>query len=239
MMKRHKFLISIAISILVSNAYAGNLPKALAFSDGEQFHLHLSKINFNRIYVRGEKIVKISLPQNTFVVDKSDINDVESVEDSIYLKPIYDAPLTVFFTTDKNHHFSITANADTSDGSTYELVMKHPTTKTFVSKTVEDVVLSEDILSELKEGVIPQGFKEEKAKKSAFRIKKLVHVLCDKQFKSSDKTAYVCRLENKGNTEVALNTSFFNQQNADVLELSQNTLKPSQIAYFYGVYNND
>ncbi len=237
-MQKNKCLLSIAISILGLNVYAGNLPKALSFSDGEQFHLALSKINFNRIYVEGEKIVKISLPQNTFVVDKSDINDVDSPEDSIYLKPIYDAPLTVFFTTDKNHHFSITASADTSDGSTYKLVMKRPTTKTFISKAVEDVVLSEDILSELKEGIIPQGFKEEKSRRSSFRIKKSVRVLCDKQFKSSDKTAYVCRLENKGDTEVALNTSFFNQQNADVLELSQNTLKPSEIAYFYGLYNN-
>ena len=229
----------IMLSILISNAYAGDLPKALSYADGEQFHLALSKINYNRIYVEGEKIVKVSLPQNTFVVDKSDINDTESREGSIYLKPLYDAPLTVFFTTDKDHHFSITANADTSDGKTYKLVMRNLKTKTFVSTKVEDVVLSEDVISELKEGVIPKDYRQEKTKPRAFYVKKSIRVLCDKQFKSTDKTAFICRLENKGRDEVALKPSYFNQQNADFLELSTETLKPKQIAYLYGLYNND
>lgn len=227
------------LSIFISNVYAGDLPKALSYADGEQFRLALSKINYNRIYVEGEKIVKVSLPQNTFVVDKSDINDMDSREGSIYLKPLYDAPLTVFFTTDKDHHFSITAHADASDGKTYKLVMRNPMKKTFVSTKVEDVVLSEDVISELKEGMIPKDYRQEKTKSRPFYVKKSLRVLCDKQFKSTDKTAYVCRLENKGHDAIALKPSLFNQQNADFLELSTETLKPKQIAYLYGLYNND
>ncbi|PJD93808.1 MAG: type-F conjugative transfer system secretin TraK [Legionella sp.] len=239
-MKKSKNIpLLIGISLLVFNTYAGDLPKVLSYADGEQFHLALSKINFNRIYVEGEKIVKISLPQNTFVVDKSDINDTQSREGSIYLKPLYDVPLTVFFTTDKDHHFSITANADASDGKTYKLMMRNLKTKIFVSTKAEDVVLSEDVISDLKEGVIPHDYINEKIKPRAFYVKKNVRVFCDKQFKSTDKTAYVCRLENKGRDEIALKTSLFNQQNADFLELSTETLKPKQIAYLYGLYNND
>ena len=225
--------------LLTTSVLAGIPPKPFSFEDGEQFNLPLSKSNFNRIYVEGEKIVQLSLPENTFVVDKSDMNDTQSNEGSVYLKPLYEAPLTVYFTTDKNHHFSITVHADESDGKTMKFVMRNNVQKHFIAPKISDVVLAEDVISTLKQGLLPENFKQEKVPNKSFYVKKDIKVVFEKSYKSSDKTAYICRLENKSTHPITLKTSLFNHKNAEYLELSDETLAPKQIAYLYGLYSND
>ena len=109
-------------SLLCSGmATAGSIPSVISFEEGEQFNLSLSSINFNRVFVEGEKIIKLSYPERAFTVDKSEMDDPNSIEGSIYLKPAFDVPITLFLTTDKGHHFSLTITPNEAVGKTLKL----------------------------------------------------------------------------------------------------------------------
>ena len=72
-------------SLLVSSiVLAGTIPPVMQFEEGEQFNLSLSHINFNRVFVEGERITKLRYPMGTFVVDKSEFNNSDASDGSVY-----------------------------------------------------------------------------------------------------------------------------------------------------------
>ncbi|MFO8821509.1 type-F conjugative transfer system secretin TraK, partial [Legionella pneumophila serogroup 1] len=65
--KKNILLISCLCSGIVC---ASTAPSVIAFEEGEQFNLTLSSINFNRVFVEGESITKLSYPEHAITVDK-------------------------------------------------------------------------------------------------------------------------------------------------------------------------
>jgi conjugal transfer pilus assembly protein TraK len=217
---------------------AGSVPSVIAFEEGEQFNLTLSNTNFNRIFVEGEKIVKLSYTEHAFVVDKSEMNDPVSSEGSIYLKPNLDIPVTLFLTTDKGHHFSLTVSSNEAVGKTLKMVTKPQSKLHFAKQDVSDLTVNETVLSAMKAGKTPHDFRVIMTQPKPFYIKKDIKVVLKKQFEGESSTGYVYQLENTSKQELALNTALFSHPKALSLSLSEERLAPKQVAYLYGLYSN-
>lgn len=220
-------------------ATAGSIPSVIGFEEGEQFNLSLSSINFNRIFVEGEKIIKLSYPERAFTVDKSEMNDPASSEGSIYLKPAFDVPITLFLTTDKGHHFSLTVSPNEAVGKTLKLVAKPQSKLHFVKQDVSDVNQNEDVMAAIKAGQIPKDFHAKPTLPRPFYIKKNIKVVLQKQYQGESVTGYVYRLENTSKHEIALTTELFSHPKALSLSLSEEHLAPKKVAYLYGLYSNE
>lgn len=227
------------LCILVSQiAPAGTAPALITFQEGEQFSVSLSRLNYNRIFVEGEKIIRAAYPEGTLIMDKSDMQNPESAEESAYLKPRFDEPITIFFTTDKNHHFSLTVKSDESAGKTVRLIARREASK-YVTKSVHNVSDVEDAIAKMQSGEIPNDFSVARVISRPFYVKRAIKVSLEKRYENERLTGYVYRLENTGANEVELSTSLFDKRHAESLALSEDTLAPKQVAYLYGIYNHE
>lgn len=215
---------------------AGIAPSIIPFKEGEQFRLSLSRINFNRIFVQGESITKLSYPKPALTVDKSELGNAS--DGSVYLKPNLDVPITVFITTNKGHHLSLTLSPDDSFGKTLQLVSRTQTNVRYVKSDTRDVTEVEAAMSAMKIGDMPKDFKAKPVTPRPFYLKKDIKVTLEKQYQGSNLTGYVYRLENKSNHGINLNTDLFAHRDAQSLSLSKERLLPKEVAYLYGLYSN-
>lgn len=229
---------AVLLSFLCSGlTFAGAPPSVISFEEGEQFKLALSSVNFNRLYVEGEAIIKLSYPEHAFTVDKSKIDNPAVTDGSVYIKPNFEVPITLFLTTDKGHHVSLTLTPDESSGKTLRLVAKAQTQLKYV-KPNTDVSEVDEAMAALRAGETPKDFKVERVRSSPFYIKKDIKVTLEKQYQGQGLTGYVYRLENKSNHEIALATNLFSHKNAQSLALSDEELPPKKVAYLYGLFSN-
>lgn len=234
-----RYFIGLFISAFFSSVgFAGKPPALITFEDGEQFSLALSGLNFNRVYVEGEKIIKTSYPKGAFIVDLSEKDNPSLKESSVYLKPMFEAPLTIYFTTDKDHHFSLTVQSDDSSGKTVRMSARNNASK-YVSHAVHDVSDVEAAMQAMQNGEAPKDFTLKPVLSRPFYVKKDILVKLLKRYEGERLTGYVYQLENKASHPVELTTNVFDKRNAESLNLSEDELQPAQVAYLYGLYRNE
>ncbi|MBA2649599.1 MAG: type-F conjugative transfer system secretin TraK [Legionella sp.] len=219
-------------------ACAGAIPSVIAFEEGEQFNMTLSNINFNRLFIEGEAIIKLSYPQGSITVDQSEKDQPDIQEKSVYIKPNFQTPITLFVTTDKGHHVSLTLTPVESPGKTLRLMAKNQTKLKYVKSDNPEQTQLDEAIASMRAGEIPKDFKALGVIHSPFYIKKDIKVTLQKQYQGSGLTGYVYSLENTSKHDIALSTSLFSHPNAQSLALSQDTLLPKKVAYLYGVYSN-
>lgn len=233
-----KINLMLSMMLLGTFSFAGQIPVVIPFIEGEQLNVSLSRVNFNRVFVEGEKIVQVSYPQGGFDVDKSETSVPDLKEGSVYIKPMFDAELTVFFATDMGHHFSMTVKADDAFGKTLRLLSKNQKTLEYVKAPATEVTAIEEVMQAMIAGEIPRDFKNERVVPRSFYVKKDLKLSVEKLYRGENLTGYVYRIENKANHDVALTTALFANQKAESLSLSTDKLGIGQVAYLYGLYSN-
>jgi len=222
-------------TVLMNAATAGSPLVTYKFEEGEQFNLALSSLNFNRIDVEGERIVKISFPEQAFIVELSK-EEQGDVDGAVVLKPLAHIPLTVYFTTNRNHHFSATVTPSEDLGKTIRFVSKQLKGFEFVESKAQEKYQASDVMSAMMEGLLPPGYREVSIKPDSFRLRKHLKVTLLKQYQGSDSAGYVYRVENQSNQNIELTPSLFENPKLMTMELSERVLQPGQAAYFYGIY---
>ena len=190
------------------------------------------------MFVEGERIIRVSYPEGTLIIDKSDLSNPASLEESIYLKPRFDEPLTLFLTTDKKHHVSLTVNADDSTGKTVRLVARQETAK-FTTNHIRNASQVETIMAHLQAGEMPDGFKPARLIARSFYVKRAIKVSLVKQYERAQLTAVVYRLDNTSSRPIGVSTRLFDRRHAESLSLSEDTVAPKQSAYLYGLYRHE
>lgn len=222
-----------------SLAFSGTPPAVIAFEEGERFDFTLSSINYNRVYVEGETIIKLSYPQGSISLDESEKERSDIEEKSVYIKPNFEVPVTLFVTTDKGHHFSLTLTPDETYGKTLRLIPKNQTRVAYVTPHVTEPSEHEAIMAAMKEGLNPKDFNAIPTVPRPFYVKKDLKVTLVKQYKGADLAGYVYKIENTSNHEIALSTDLFSHRKAQSLALSEEQLAPKKVAYLYGLYRNE
>ena len=227
------------LGLMVSQAlFAIDAPKAIAFEEGAHIEMSLSSMNYNRIFVEGETITDLRYTQGAFLVEKGDPQNTDSIEDSVYLKPLLNTPFTIFFTTDKKHHVSLTVKPDVSVGKTIRLVLKHQSTLRYVKRESDESQI-DLAMAAMKAGESPKDYREERVIPRPFYVRKDIKVSLEKHYQGPELSGYVYRIENKSNHEIALSTALFSHKRAESLSLSDDSLKPKKIAYLYGLYRHE
>lgn len=219
-------------------AISGDIPAVISFEEGEQFNVSLSNINFNRVFVEGETIIKLSYPEHALTVDKSEISNLKSTEGSVYIKPNFETPITLFLTTDKGHHVSLTLSPVESFGKTFRLIARTQTQLKYVKPSAQSLSEVDEAMAAMKAGESPKDFNVKRVLPSPFYIKKDIKVTLEKEYQGTRLTGYVYRLENKSKHEITLTTDLFSHKFAQSLSLSEEQLLPKKVAYLYGLYTN-
>lgn len=222
------------LSLFLAKAEAS----ALKFEEGADFTVSLSNMNFNRIVVEGESIVKVGFPEGAFIIEKT-MEDEELMDGSVSLKPVAHIPLTVFFTTDRNHHFSMTVKPQESQGTTIKLVSQGLKGYEYAAHKEESRYHVNDILSAMMEGKKPEGYKEVRIMPSTFQFQKHLKMTLLKQYQGLGQSGYVYRVENHSKEPIELNPALFENTKLVSMEVSSNTLMPKQSGYFYGIYKDN
>ena len=106
------------------SVFAGTPPVIIHFNNGELFSVSLSKFNYNRIDVAGEKITHVRYTAGNFLVDQSDLNNPD--DGAVYIKPLTDIAMTVFITTQAKHHFSMSVTPNQGIGKTMHFIFNYP-----------------------------------------------------------------------------------------------------------------
>ncbi|CAM2764471.1 TPA: type-F conjugative transfer system secretin TraK [Legionella pneumophila] len=222
-------------SVFATSLHAGNTAATLKFEEGERFTLSLSSLNFNRIDVEGERIVKVSFPEHSFIVEQSKESE-NDLDGAVVLKPLAHIPLTVYFTTNLNHHFSATVSPTEDLGKTIKLVSKKLKGFDYAKVQEQSQYQQSDLMTALMEGTTPSGFQEVGIKPATFRLNKQLKVTLVKQYRGKESSGYVYRIENQSSKPMELTPTLFEHSKLITMELSEKMLQPSQTAYFYGIY---
>ncbi|HAT7956493.1 TPA: type-F conjugative transfer system secretin TraK [Legionella pneumophila] len=222
-------------SVFATSLHAGHTAATLKFEEGERFTLSLSSLNFNRIDVEGERIVKVSFPEHSFIIEQSKESEDDS-DGAVVLKPIAHIPLTVYFTTNLNHHFSVTVTPTEDLGQTIKLVSKKLKGFEYAKAHEQSQYQQSDLMSALMEGTTPSGFQEVGIKPTTFLLHKQLKVTLVKQVRGKESSGYVYRIENQSQKPMELTPSLFEHPKLMTMELSEKMLQPGQTAYFYGIY---
>ncbi len=207
----------------------------IKFEEGGRYEFSLSSLNFNRIHVEGERIVTVSFPERSFIVEQNS-QEVDDEDDAVVLKPLAHIPLTVYFTTNLNHHFSATITPSEDLGQTIQFVSKKLKGFDYAKDKEQKEYQISDVMTALMEGAVPSGYQEVAVKGGSFYLHKNLKLTLLKQYKGSESSGYVYRIENQSKENIELTPSLFEKTTLQSMELSQKVLMPRQSAYFYGIY---
>lgn len=222
-------------TLLSTTVYAGNTASTFKFEEGERFTLSLSSLNFNRIDVEGERITKVSFPEHSFIVEQSkEVQD--DLDGAVVLKPLAHIPLTVFFTTNRNNHFSVTISPSEDLGKTINFVSKKLKGFDYAQAKEKGQYQTSDLMTSLIEGAAPDGYQEITIKPTTFTLHKHLKVTLTKQYQGQGTSGYVYRIENQSKNAMELTPALFEHPKLVTMELSEKVLQPKQSAYFYGIY---
>lgn len=103
---------------LVSTLAMGANP--IPVNNNSDIALTLSQGNYNRIVVKDDKIMEAYFPPNSMAIKRDEFDG------SVYVMLSAQNPFTLFLTTEKGAHFSVTLSGEESLGKTIELVPSIP-----------------------------------------------------------------------------------------------------------------
>jgi conjugal transfer pilus assembly protein TraK len=230
-----KWCFVLFLSLILSASYAANMLQPLKFEEGERLSLTLSSLNFNRIEVAGERIIKVSFPEHSFIVEQNK-EEQDDLDGAVVLKPLAHIPLTVYFVTSAAHHFSVTITPVDDLGKTIQLVSKKLKGFDYVKSQEQSQYQSSDLLTTLMEGQTPAGFQELAIKTTPFYLQNHLKVTLVKHYQGKDQSGYVYLVENQSKNRIALTPRLFEHPKLISMDLSKKLLLPKQTAYFYGIY---
>jgi len=235
-----KVVCALLISLSVVSATAGIKPSVTRFEEGESFDVALSKFNYNRVFVVGESISRVRIPEGTFIIDKSEGEEGASAHTgSVYLKPLFDTEVTAYFTTSLGHHFSLRVSPDESAGKTLEMVSIKPQRikRQLRPKKVSrhDVRLKALMRAMMGQGRIKGFVRKTHLHEKPFAFKKGLELMLRERYQGQDLTGYIYRIHNTSKEAISLSNKVFANPQALSLALSTQVIKPGEYSWLYSI----
>lgn len=221
MINKLKVIFLIGLPLL---ACAGIKPEKINFENGEIFKLNLSKYDFNRLYVMGEKVTKARFSQGAFHVDTSGLDDEED-DGAVYIKPALHRVSTMYVNTNKGHNFAIEAIQDESPGKSINFVFNAkqvPIKKLIKSKQ------SYDVLHEVHIDKTPAGYKKVYGHTSKTLLTRFLRADLISHYQSKYSDVYKYQIENISNTEQTIPFGAIKTPEVTRFFIEKTQLKPHQ-----------
>lgn len=228
--------LSIVLALLTTVAMGAN---SISVKDNSDVALTLSQSNYNRLVVKNDKIMEAVFPPNAMAIKR------DEQDGSVYLMLAATNPFTLFLTTEKGRHFSVTLNSEESLGKTIELVPSQPvvaasqanTTKT-KSKTITQKAVPEAILAMLTHMEQQKPFADVDVKRQfgkAERWSKGLTLLPRESWDGKLLKGETIELYNGGKEPLELSQEWFVKEGTLAIKFSKPSIKPGERAMLYRV----
>lgn len=212
--------------------YLGCVPFAeaqtrLNVEENETIELTLSRTDFNRLFVEGDKITTLRFPEGNLSVE----NDKDG---SVYLDVKDDKPFTLFVTTQRGSHFSATIKADDMTGQTIGLIASNSnsaklkrTVMPMATKTSPENELVA-LVSSVEKEEQKTGFKAQRPNLKSVQIKpnltsKLIYTLSNAQ-----KMGQKFEIKNTGRKPVSFEDKWFKDKDTKALLVKDRVVYPNE-----------
>jgi type-F conjugative transfer system secretin TraK len=188
-------LTKVILMIVPIVVFAGNKPEKINFENGETFKVNLSRFDYNRVIVHGEKIIKARYAKGSYQVDTSEVEDDED-DGAVYLKPVMNRVSTMYISTNKGHTFGIEGVQDDIPGRSFDFSFK----KTFIEKPIKTTnTIKRDILHDARVGVTPVGFKKIDDYVSITNLNRYLKASLINHYVNGNKEVYKYQITNNSN----------------------------------------
>ncbi|ARB92956.1 MULTISPECIES: type-F conjugative transfer system secretin TraK [Legionella] len=229
---------SLGIALVLASMMA-QASSSIPVKNNSDIALTLSQSNYNRIVVKNDKIMEAVFPPNSMAV-KRDEHD-----GSVYVLLAAQNPFTLFVTTEKGIHFSVTLNGEESLGKTIELVPQH----SIVAKTTKPQLTNKNITNSkdaVPEAILAMLTHMEQQKPfadvkvvrqfgKAQRWAKGLTLLPKESWDSKLLKGEVIELYNGGKEPLELNQEWFAKKGTLAVKYSKPILKSGERAMLYRV----
>lgn len=232
---RNRLVIALLSLALAKLTFATQI---ISVKNNAEFALSLSQSNYNRLVVKGDKIVEAVFPEGAMGVKR------DEQDGSVYIMLTSQNPFTLFVTTEAGRHFSVTMNGEESLGKTVELVpttavVKAPSQpqlfkadQTVANAGDEQTLAS--LINHMETNKPLSGFTVKK-KRLVERWQKEFTLIHKQTWQGNQLAGEIVELYNGGHKPLILDEAWFNQDTTRALKLSQKQLLPKQTAYLYRV----
>lgn len=222
------------------------------FQDNTDVTAILSKSNFNRLVVKGDKITKAYYPQGFLEIQGLNQGDskraveeveVEEPDGSLYVMVTHDAPFTLFITTLSGHHFSATIESEESLGKTIEFI---PKSAPPVQKTASVAVTQKpqkppyadaiaNLMTQMVKGDNPKGYESKRHFGHVIKLQNNLKLIPKRTFTGIELIGEVLELYNPAKYPTDIREDWFADKDVKAVSLSTQTLLPHQSAFVYRV----
>lgn len=229
-----------SLLVLLSISSTAQSQTTFSVKDNSDVALSLSRENYNRLVVRGDKIVEAVFPETAMAVKR------DEQDGSVYVMLTASTnPFTLFLTTESGHHFSATITGEEGLGKTVELIA--PKTSIALNaqttKAMNPLPLTQDphqqamleLIAHMERGEKMPGMNVRHPFGQAERMGGGLSLI-PKEIWEGD-GVQVARLEvyNGGSQSLNLLPEWFEDKNVTAMKLSQPILKPHETGMLYRV----
>lgn len=206
---------------------------ALPIENNGNVELSLSETNYNRILIQNDKILDNYFPDGRMLIQHDDSDG------GIYVMPVTSEPFTLFLTTEKGRHLSVTISGEPSLGKSIVLAAKGveprpslPTPETLPLKKDTPLV---SLIEQMATNTPSDDYKVKPLPQKIERMGNGLILIPQKYWEGKSFLGDVTEIINHSSKTQQLTYQEFESKGIDALKLSKLTLAPNEKAYLYRV----
>jgi conjugal transfer pilus assembly protein TraK len=231
-----KFILSVLLTLLTCCSMAQT---TLSVRDNSDVALNLSLSNYNRIFMKNDKILDFTFPENAMVIKR------DKGDGSVYVMVAQTTPFTLFLTTESGHHFSAMVSVEEGLGKTIELVAptlaSKPTPPNVASNTRPKITQDAhqnamlELINHMERKEPMPGMAVSHPFGRVERMGAGLSLVPKEIWTGEGVEATRLEVYNGSNKELNLLPEWFEAKNVTAMKLSQPILKPHETAILYRV----
>jgi len=227
-MNKYKTL-SVALMVMLSQQTLAATVKT--FKNNAELSVELSNTNQNRLMVSNDKIIKAAFPDGalTYQYDETD--------GSMYVHPEISAPFTLFLSTKKGQHLSLTVNSVDSLGKTIAFKqyrpqpIKRPTS--IVKKEAPYKKEALEMVKYMEQGIKMPGASVSHVRYQAGQFKNGLRLIKREIWQDGAYKGEVFDVYNNSKRRIKLDPIWFAEKLVKAIKLSKMTLAPKDKTNLY------
>jgi len=229
-MNKYKAL-SVALMVMLSQQTLAATVKT--FQNNAELTVELSNTNQNRLMVSNDKIIKAAFPDGalTYQYDETD--------GSMYVHPEISAPFTLFLSTKKGQHLSLTVNSVDSLGKTIAFKQYQPQSiKRPTSVVKKEAPFKKEVLEMVKymeQGVKMPGAKVSHVRLHAGQLKNGLRLIKREIWQDGAYKGEAFDVYNNSKKSITIDPSWFAGHSVKAIKLSKMTLAPKDKTALYRI----
>lgn len=228
-MYKCRFLFGILLTALSFHAQALVIK---TFRNNDELSIELSATNQNRLMVSHDRILKAAFPDGavTYQYDETD--------GSMYVHPDILSPFTLFLTTKKGRHLSLTVNPADTLGKTIAFQSYQPVIKPKHKKITQEAPFKKEALEMVKymeQDIKMPGVKISRIRKRFVNLKNGLNLIKKETWEGRELKGELIEIYNRSKQEIKINPAWFADKNVKAMKLSQDVLPPRQTTSLYRI----